>query len=167
MSNGLGAAFDMGGKTSLLLESPRGLLILNGLGMFCIDMGGKAAALLFSLLDLFSSFFGNALKGDGADFDMGGNAALLGVDDVVDVLLSSFFVATPDGFGAALDMGGKAAALLLLEVVLGFIENGFFGAALDIGGKAAATSEVFFSSDTLLSSVLIPKGFGADVDIGG
>lgn len=35
-------------------------------------------------LAFFSSFFENALKGDGADFDMGGNAALLDVDEGFD-----------------------------------------------------------------------------------
>ena len=74
----------------------------------------------------------------GAAEDMGGNAALLDVDDI---LLSSFFVKAPNGDGAALDMGGKA-----LEDDVGLVvEKGFFGAAVDIGGNAALLEVVFFS----------------------
>ena len=75
----------------------------------------------------------------GAAEAMGGNAAAL--LDLDDVLLSSFFAKAPNGDGAALDMGGKA-----LEDDAGLVvEKGFFGAADDIGGNAALLEVVFFS----------------------
>ena len=147
--NGDGAFFDIGGNAAPL---DAGLDDENGFLGAALDIGGKAALELFSVVFL-SSFFVKAPNGLGAVADMGGNAAPLdaGLDDEKGFfgaaaaiggnaapldevgafsvgLVSSFFVDTPKGVGA-FDIGGKA---LLLVAFFG--ANGFLGAEADMGG---------------------------------
>lgn len=96
-----------------------------------IDMGGNAAldedlaakglnGATVVVVVLPSSFFENPLNGEGAAFDVGGNAALLdeglvakglnGVAVFVVVLLSIFIENAPKGLGAV-DVGGKPSVL--------------------------------------------------------
>ena len=150
--NGLGAAADIGRNT--LLDVGLDIAIFLGAATTLLNLDDDA---------LLSSFLVNAPneKGDGAIFDIGGNAALLVGTNSSETLLSSF-LENEKGDGAIFDIGGYSLPKLLSDALsLEFLENrtpNVVGAVADMGGNVAAP----------YGEGLAEKGFlSVAVDVGG